>query len=317
MSALRPFDLAHWTAHSPIRLEALRRALADPPLTLTPPALAALFEVNRLRVVARRPADLQDYPELPVRVRGAVGRVLAALGPPIVNRHDPFARPRAWDVLFEPMSAPASRAPIAKPLVVHARVEAQSVLASASVFGLAGFWAPDAGAALVGALEGGVTLWEQGKTKASFPCLEAKSERQCGFDPPRLAVREARLRFRSPLRLRKGDSLATSEASFPIALANRAARLAPWVGARLAVDWGEVHRRARSIDVDYSDLRPYFWSRGTQRAHRRLPVLGLLGTLVMRGNLDFWTPFLQIAEAANAGAHASIGLGAFDLTLLP
>ena len=316
MSALGPFQPEHWLAESPGRLAALKRTLAAPPLALTPPALAALFETHVVRVTARRPEGLQDFPELAVRVRGAFGRVLAALGPPIVHRRDPFARPRAWDVLFEPMDEFPSRAPLAKPLVIHASIDREEVHASASLFGLAGFWLPDASAALVGALDGGVALWEAGRMKVPIPCLSAISERRVGFAPPRFSVREARLHFRTPLRLRRGESLATADASLPIAIANRVARLAPWLSARLDVDWSEVHRRARDIDVDLDGMRPYSWARGTQRARRKLPVLGLLGVAVLRGDLESWTPLLQIAEVANVGAHASVGLGAFDLILL-
>ncbi len=317
MLASGPFRPDIWALESPARLEALRGKLDAPTLALSPSMLAALFEIHRMQVVAQRTDGLQDFPEFAVRVRGAFGRVLKMLGPPLSHRHDAFSRPRAWDVLFEPMELPGRAQELAKPLAIHAQVRGDLVYASVSLFGFAGFWLPDAAAALAGALEGGVSLSEQGRMRVPLTCIEAREERQAGFMPPLYSVREARLHFRTPLRLRRGDTLATTAASILIGLANRAARLAPWQGARLDVNWNEVHTRARLLSIDMSDLHPYHWARGTQRAGRRLPVLGLLGSLVLRGDLDFWTPFLQIAAAANFGAHASVGLGAFDLTLLP
>lgn len=313
----RPLDDLSWRVASARRLDALAARLADPPLALTPPELAALFEMDWVTVVGRRPEGLQGYPELAVRLRGAFGRVLKEFGPPILDRYDPAARPRAFDVLFEPFIAPGTPAKIAKPLVVHADVVGQRVVARAGLIGMAGFWQPDAAAALVGALEGGLSLWEDGKLKVPIACIEASHERLGGFEPPAFAVREARLLFRTPLRLRSGDALVSGGPSFLIALANRVARVAPWQLARLDIDWGMVHEQARRLDFQMSELLPYRFTRGTQRARRRLPVAGLLGRMTIRGRLDAWTPLLQIASQVNVGSHAAIGLGRFDLMLLP
>ena len=243
--------------------------------------------------------------------------MLNEFGPPILHRHDPAARPRAYDVLFEPLPASGAPGKIAKPLVVHADVVGERVIARAGLIGMAGFWRPDAAAALVGALEGGVSLWEEGKLKVPIACIEASHERLGGFEPPAFPVREARLFFRTPLRLRSGDALAQCGASFLIALANRVARVAPWQMARLDIDWGMVHEQARRMDYEMSELLPYRFTRGTQRARRRLPVVGLLGRMTIRGRLGAWTPLLQIGSQVNVGSHAAIGLGRFDLTLLP
>ena len=77
-----------------------------------------------------------------MRVRGAFGRVLHDFGPPILDRYDPAARPRAWDVLFEPMEAPGGRGAIAKPLVVRADVIGDRVIASVGLVGAAVSGAP-------------------------------------------------------------------------------------------------------------------------------------------------------------------------------
>ena len=130
-------------------------------------------------------------------------------------------------------------------------------------------------------------------------------------------MREAGATLRTPLRLRSGGALVSIGPSFLIAVANRAARLAPWMYARLEVDWDRIHAQAHRIDVATDELLAYRWSRGTQRSHARLPMIGYLCRLVLRGPLDPFVPFLQIAAATNAGSHASLGLGRFDLSLLP
>ncbi|MGO9740542.1 MAG: CRISPR system precrRNA processing endoribonuclease RAMP protein Cas6 [Roseiarcus sp.] len=313
----RPLGDIAYRAASLERRALMAAELADPPLRFGPTALAALFAMDVVTIVGARPKGLQDFPELAVRVRGALGRVLHGFGPPILDRHDPAARPRAWDVLFEPMEAPGGRGAIAKPLVVRADVIGDRVIASVGLVGAAGFWRPDAAAALAGALEGGVAGWEDGRIKLPIPCLEARHERVAGFVAPTYSVREARLTLRTPFRLRSGGALVSIGPSFLIAIANRAARLAPWMHARLDVDWDRVHAQAQRIEVATEDLLPYRWSRGTQRARTRVPMIGYLGRLVFRGPLDSFVPFLQIAAAANAGSHASLGLGRFDLALLP
>jgi CRISPR-associated endoribonuclease Cas6 len=49
----------------------------------------------------------------------------------------------------------------------------------------------------------------------------------------------------------------------------------------------------------------------------RIPVLGLLGTLSLHGDLERFVPYLQICEAMNAGSHAALGFGRYRLSLLP
>jgi hypothetical protein len=313
----RPLDDLAYRAASLERRAVMAAELADPPLRFGPAELAALFDMELVTVVGARPKGLQDFPELAVRVRGALGRVLHGFGPPILDRRDPAARPRAWDVLFEPMEAPGGRGAIAKPLVVRADVVGDCVVASEGLVGAAGFWRPDAAAALVGALEGGVAGWEDGRIKLPIACLEARHERIAGFLAPAYGVREARLTLRTPLRLRAGGALVAVGPSFLIAIVNRVARLAPWLHARLEVDWAMMHARAWEIEVETEDLLAYRWSRGTQRSRTRVPMIGYLGRLVLRGALDPFVPFLQIAAAANAGSHAALGLGRFDLALLP
>ena len=314
---LTPLDAWTWRAASMARLERLADSLAHPALFLTPADLAALFEVDITTVTAVRPQGLADYPDLPVRIRGAFGRVLRSFGPPIVGRRDPAARPRAYDVIFEEIQVGHANAKVAKPLVIRSDVIDRNLVISVGLVGAAGFWRPDAAAALVGALEGGIAYWENGRQKVPVTCIGARHERVAGFAPPTYGVREARLIFRTPLRLRAGDALVLSGPSFLIALANRVARLAQWMSARLDINWDEVHNQARRVEVDVDGLMPYRWSRGTQRARTRLAMIGHLGPLVLRGDLRFWVPFLQIGAAVNAGSHASLGLGRYDLSLLP
>lgn len=310
-------DAAEWRARSAARRRQIAEGLRDPPRRASAAALAASFEVNRVVVAARRPPDLQDYPELAVRIRGAFGRVLHAMGPPVFARKDYGARPRAWDVLFEPMGGGNTRAEVPKPFVVQADVRGERVLAGVSLFGLAGFWNLDAAAALVGALEGGIALWERGRMKVPLECLDVRHARIAGFDPAPSAVGEARLIFRTPVQVRAGGASASSPASLLISLLNRVARLAAWQGLRLDADWNALHGAARRLAFDAEGLVPFAWTRGTQRAQGRIPVIGSLGVLAMRGNLDPLLPFLQIGEAVHAGSHASIGLGRYELSLLP
>lgn len=313
---LVPLDPSDWRDKSQARLASLARLLAEPIARVTPEKLAGMFMIDQVIVTARRPPNLQSFPELATRIRGALGNVLAAMGPPVYARKDYGARPRAFDVLWRALGQSESGDEIAKPLVIKADVRSDTVTVTASLFGLAGFWKPDVAAALVGALEDGIKLNDSGPVKVALPCLDLVHRRIAGFEPPSFAVREARLIFRTPLRLRAGRAEASSPAALPIALLNRAVRIAPWQQMAIEMDWPAMHRAARRIGVS-GELVPYRWERGSQRMRKRIPVLGNLGAIVLRGDLDPFWPFLRIAENAHVGSHAALGLGQFDLSLLP
>jgi hypothetical protein len=300
------------TGSSESKLAGLKAALKRPPARIAAQELAALFRVETVTATARRPAGFADYPDLPIRVRGAVGGMLHALAAPVSPRPGRGEWPRAWDVLMEPMGYD-----VARPMTVQTDVRANQIAAHVRLVGHAGFWRPCVETALITAFDHGVKLTSESRFRTQ---LEVESVHQSvfgGYEPLQGTAREGRLYFESPVRLRSGHATRMSGPSFLISLANRVKSLAPWFGFTLDEDWSGLHEAAWAIESDENGLWPYRYERGSRRAEARIPVLGLLGVLVLRGNLERFTPYLQIGEAVNAGSHAALGFGRYRLSLLP
>lgn len=293
-------------------LASLRRALLSPPVQADAELLARLFRIDIVSVTALRPASLDDYPDLVLRVRGAFGNKLYAMRPPPPLRCGGYVVARAWDVLQEEQ-LPS----LAKPLVLHVDVIGNTIAIHAHLIGHAGFWQPDVTAALVAACDGGVTLANYSQIKTIFEVVEIRSSTCGGFEPSELEICQAYLQLVSPLRLRSGGATKFSTAAFLIALANRVKNLAAWHGVQLVEDWQSLHKLAWSVECSEDELRPYRWERGSRRMESRIPVLGFVGSLMLRGNLRRFIPYLQIGEMMNVGSHAALGLGRYRLALLP
>ena len=74
-------------------------ALLEPAIPVEIEALTRLWRWDEVRVICDRPAGLEEYPDLAVRVRGAMGRLLrdqAEAPRPI----DCWGRPTAWETLY-------------------------------------------------------------------------------------------------------------------------------------------------------------------------------------------------------------------------
>lgn len=300
-----------WPTAAAERLAKIDEALAKPVLAMSITTLDDLFDIDSVCVTAGRPTDFQDYPELAIRIRGALGRVLHALGPPAFARRHSVARPRAWDVLFEPRGP----ARTAKPMTVDADVRGDLIHVCVHLFGSAGFWLPDVASALVGALESGVAIQERSRHKAPLDVLDLRYERRRLSERCASAPTHARLKFLTPLILRRGDAARIEGRSLLIACLNRVARVAPWQNARLVADWNDLHQGTHAIDFDHSGMLPYGAMRGSRRAQRALPVVGALGHIVMRGPLTPFAPYLQLCELTHVGSQAALGFGRFALAM--
>ena len=113
-------------------LSALQESLASPEDSVDLSTLAELWQCVDIRVVCRRPSDLEEHPDLAVRIRGAFGRALAQLPPPIIHRADPFRRPPPFAILFGDY-VDERNAPLPKPFVIDADVKKQRRHRRASV----------------------------------------------------------------------------------------------------------------------------------------------------------------------------------------
>lgn len=274
--------------------------------------LLQMWTHEEIRVVCRRPAHLEDHPDLALRVRGAFGRQLSTFGPPITWRFDPFSRPRAFDHLFGNGAAKAAR-----PFALDVDVLGDAVVVDLRLFGWAALWADQCREALLASLAQGVALRANGRQRVTFDPLDCLMRRKAADLPPS-QVAAVRLTLLTPTAVRAGQAVLTTPAALLFAAITRVKGLAEWLHVDLLDDFRSLHEHCRAAHVMSEELLPFGSRRFSQRRRDRdIPVVGLLGSFSVQGELSALAPFLQLAEYTHIGSHAALGLGRIRVTMWP
>lgn len=284
--------------------------IANPDKVISLENLAQTMESDVVEIEGVLPPGLEDFPDLPVRLRGALGRALSHLPAPISHRFDPFGRPTAFEMLFMAIGQISNREEIPKPLVIHSEIRRQTIRIRARLFGVAGYWWPDVAEAMQLLCDEGISPHNNSRLRRSINVTRLTHSKSFGIgDSAQSNVEAIHVRMVSPLRLRSAKATLFSPEAFLIACANRVARMTRWQMAELDLNWGRIHEAAHNISCDVIDISPVIWSRGSQRASARIPVMGLIGEFRLLGNLSDFEIILRICEIINCGSHASLGFG--------
>jgi hypothetical protein len=162
------------------------RALQTDKLPAIAPAdYAGMFLTEQLGFTCIRPDGLEDYPDLPQRLRGALGHALKIALPPGPARPDPFGRPHPFALLFEEAGGgpPGS----ARPMTIEADIHGTHVDIRLRLFGGAAYHIETVGAAMTQALIDGISLRAGGRMHAVFTPLSIERQRILPPDVPRAA----------------------------------------------------------------------------------------------------------------------------------
>jgi hypothetical protein len=171
----------------------------------------------------------------------------------------------------------------------------------------------EAAEALLRALAGGIAIAPESMHRVRLEPLEVQRERIDGIGPPARAT-AASLIFRSPIAVRSGGRVKADPAAILRAVLLRVSAMARWQGVTFAADWPALHRLIDETAADDSALVPATWRRYSQRRGAEpIPMAGWVGPLRLAGRLDPLTPYLALAATCNAGSHAALGLGWYDL----
>lgn len=284
------------------------RDLLSPAVRLDVEALARLWRYDEVTVVADRPEDLEDHPDLALRLRGAMGRALRAQADR-PRRADPFGRPTAWQTLFALEPPRAYGREVGRPFVTRMTVGGRSVEATVRLFGWAGLHAEEVGEAVWTALGGGLALRTGGRFRVPFLPRTVSVGRVEGVSHAAQADRAA-LMFDTPVVIRAGDRLQIDPTSIIPAGARRVASLAPWMEYKL--DWREAEVRAASeaLTYDLAELTAVAWRRfSVRRPDAPIPVYAFQGRVRIQGALAPLAPYLAMAETCGLGSHAALGFG--------
>jgi CRISPR-associated endoribonuclease Cas6 len=119
--------------------------------------------------------------------------------------------------------------------------------------------------------------------------------------------------FSTPLRLKVRDHL-TGQPTFRDLVFNmlrRVLELAHFHVPGAAIDWTfrSLLDRADAVEVAAADLRWHDWERWSQRQNSAMKLGGLVGSLVLDGDLEPFVPLLRAAEVVHVGKGATFGLG--------
>lgn len=270
--------------------------------------LARMWRWDEVLIRCERPVELEETPDLALRVRGALGRHLRdmALAP---RRPDPWGRPPAWRTLFELEPPRGDGLELARPFVVRVDVVGDRIEVSVRLFGWSGLHVEEVGEALWNALGSGVALRPGGRFRPPFTPRSVDMARIEGV-PWRDQARSVDILFDTPTVVRRGDRLSIDPASVPMAAVTRVASLAPWMECALKYDRSSLINASARLDYDMAEIRPVSWTRfSTRNPDAPIPVYAFQGRLRARGNLAPLAPWLALAETSGLGSHAALGFG--------
>ncbi len=284
--------------------------LTAPPNRVDLDGLLDLWTHDDVVIRCRRPSDLEDSPDLPLRTRGALGNALETLGARAGARPDPFDRPSAHWQMFQWTSSS-----FARPYVTRAEVRGDKVEMRVRLFGFAAFHGPAVLQALCTALEDGVSIRNHG-VRARFAVIDATVERFCGptRDWRRFAS-STMLTLLTPLIVRRGQSIRIDPLSLMRSALRRAEMVAPWMHCTLEHDAAELMARVETFRFDLSEIHPERWIRTSRRnPGKGIPVEGYAGRILIDGNLGSWATYLDLAQYASLGGECALGCGAVRAT---
>lgn len=289
----------------------LARARADllaPATRVDVETLCRLWRWDEATVICDRPSDLEDYPDLALRVRGAMGRLLRerALSP---RRADPWGRSSAWETLYLLEPPRRDGFEVARPFVVRVDVFGDRVVAAVRLFGWAGLHVEDVAEALWNALAGGVSLRAGGRIRVPFLPRDVTVSRSEGVEFHHAPGR-AELLFDTATVIRRGHVLTVDPASIPMAAVRRAASLAPWMELGLDHDEAALREACDDADYDMGGVTAASWTRfSIRRPDAPIPVYAFRGRVRMAGRIGTLAPYLALAETCGLGSHAALGFG--------
>jgi len=296
-------------------VDALRQLAADlsaPPMEVGVAELAALWEFDAFRFTCPRPHDMEEFPTLSERLRGAVG--VALYGQPQPRTATGWPRPHACDVLFADTLAEVVPGDPAKPLIVRGWINGDTLHAEIRIFGSAMGWRDEAAAAMLQALRAGIAL--RGGPRAMRVAMEPQAmvHRRSSFVEVPRGARSAWLRFRTPVVVRRGNVVQGAPAAVLAAAQGRVARMAAWQGCRLATDRSWFDRQLAAADIVTEGWHRVAWERFTRNQRSTpVPVEGYLGDLRVTGASRDLLLLLALARTCHIGSQAALGMGWFEM----
>ena len=279
--------------------------------------LLDLWQHDDVVVTCVRPSDLEECPDLPLRMRGALGNALQDLCADAVQ-HDPFDRPTAHRLMYKWKPPRHGLVDVATPYVVRAEVRGDVVEVRVRLFGAAGYHAPMVIRGLIAALEGGVSIRNHG-IRARFTVTGAQIER---FDGAARAWMKggssATLYLLTPVIIRRDRILQIAPLSLLRSTMRRAQAIAPWMNCTLMTDEETLFEGGKRLRFNMAEVHSEGWERtSSNNPGKGIPMRGYAGKITLEGDLSDWASYLDLAQYASIGGECALGFGAVRAIIYP
>jgi CRISPR-associated endoribonuclease Cas6 len=255
----------------------------------------------------RRPGDFEEHPDLPDRIRGALGRRLVGLSDGAgAAAHDAAT-------LHGMMFGRRDDNETARPFVIHTDVKGERIKVVVRLFGAASNYWASLEAAIEAACMTGIALKQGGRQRLRFEILKRECCAAPSWEIPSAPAR-ATLLFGTPVALREGRQTRPSLRGLPVNAARRLKALLAWQGAAFDFRHGDLARASRGLLYGYDEL---FWARWSRRSSSTgadgMPLGGFMGALRVSGDIEAVWPLLCAGALTHVGSGAALGLGRYDL----
>jgi hypothetical protein len=290
--------------------------LLEPALNIPLEEALELFEYTDVRLVCKKPDDLSEFPDLPTRLRGALGRQLYNISQAMDLSNDPFSRLSPFGFLFGEHGFQKSHLALPKPLAVRSWVDNGEFHVLIRLLGHAQYYAPLVLECMAEALGSGISITENAKYRVPVSVQDSWIEEYKDINPVfgNLAV----LSFETPFCVRSGHNVTLSKRALLNSMYQRSNGLLRWCDIELSSDTKLPREKENHLMMDSNELRHIKWKRYSIRQKgTTIYMQGFLGKLKISGDLGHLCALLKVCELFGIGSHAALGLGAFKLTIYP
>lgn len=267
------------------------------------PQLLARLHWTDLTFSLEAPEVFEDVPDLPDRIRGALGRALERT---CGNRKS--SRCDAWTLLYGKQFLGDSGGEF-HPFVITTDRTSDRMVCIVRLVGFADCWSEDVAAAAFEAFRAGIAIRRSGVQRVRLSVLGATRERMW-FRPPAAFKPSVLLRFKTPLVVRNRRAVDGSLASLSASMRDRLLSVARWCDVCPSP---QIMRRMHEPlwTVERADLRPVRWRRRSSTHPDGTALLGLAGDIVLGGMTETGLLLCWAMEPFHAGGGSSGGLGRF------